>query len=49
MSKRDSCKPGQGIDGGKDENWVAKQVDKKAEREQFGTIADLSPKHPAKA
>jgi hypothetical protein len=50
MTKRDdSYKGGQGIDGSKHDSWVVKQVDKKAEREQFGSVADVTPKHPGKA
>ena len=46
---KDEVAPGQGVDGDKDVNWVVKQVDKKAEREMFGSVADLTPKHTGKA
>jgi hypothetical protein len=32
----DYLKQGQGIDGGKDENWALKQVDRKAMRRLYG-------------
>ena len=40
---------GQGVDGGRDEGWQTRNIDKKAEREMFGSVADLTPRHPSKA
>jgi hypothetical protein len=46
--KCDNSAPGQGIDGGKDEGFQTKNIDKAALKAMYGDDADISPKTPSR-